>query len=492
MEKILYLVPDTNFFVQCREAKEIDWSNYKSYDRIELIITRPVQAELDSQKGKGSGRLAKRARKASSFIRDILLSDSDQYKIKSSPDLYISLRQDLRPNQDLASSLDFTQIDDQLVGVVSSLIKSSDNIDAYLLTHDTGPMASAKMVGVPFKAIPDDWLLKPESDEKDKTINSLLSELSKYKSQEPEFSFTAKQDNKPVQQFNLTNICFTELTPEEIHDLTTKLEERFPKAVDFGSPEKKEKPVVSTSLFSALYPEQVDIYTPASEESIRHYTNNRYPEWLKSCQDFFENLHHHLNKTAPPLEITIDLCNIGSRPALDSLITFSSKGSFSIYPIEAFNDDAKDATDNPELPSPPIAPQGSWKRTTKHQFPSLAGGMGDLNWYREPSFSPPTISPPFKRNEESFYWEPSRPQQPTKLIRLECKKWRHQIDEEPFTYVVSTEPTPGEIHGVLEVRIDCTNMTKSFEKRVNINIATEEKSALSYANKIIENLVADR
>lgn len=55
-----------------------------------------------------------------------------------------------------------------------------------MLTDDTGPMASARMVGVPFVAIPDDWLLTPEANETEKKIGALQVELARLKKAEPD------------------------------------------------------------------------------------------------------------------------------------------------------------------------------------------------------------------------------------------------------------------------------------------------------------------
>ena len=42
MTKILYLFPDTNLLVQCRPLEELDWEQWKQFDEIHLIISRPV------------------------------------------------------------------------------------------------------------------------------------------------------------------------------------------------------------------------------------------------------------------------------------------------------------------------------------------------------------------------------------------------------------------------------------------------------------------
>lgn len=243
MSKTIFLVPDTNFFVQCKEPREMDWIEYSTFDHVELLITRPVQAELDNQKGKGSGRLANRARKASSLIRELLLSDDDFLMVREhSPKITIRIRQDLLPDEALKSVLDYGERDDQLVGVTSSLKQEVGDCDVALLTHDTGPMASAKMVGVSFKVIPDSWLIPPEQDESEKRANALLAELNKYKNSEPKFELTYQSEGAKVSNVECKLDYYEQLTTEEVDNLIGTLKEAFPQEVDFGSRESIDRP----------------------------------------------------------------------------------------------------------------------------------------------------------------------------------------------------------------------------------------------------------
>ena len=74
MSKIVYLFLDTNVLEQCRPLRELDWSAWREFAEVHLIISRPVQSEIDDHKSKGGERLARKARKASSLIREIILS----------------------------------------------------------------------------------------------------------------------------------------------------------------------------------------------------------------------------------------------------------------------------------------------------------------------------------------------------------------------------------------------------------------------------------
>ena len=120
MPKSLFLFPDTNLFYQCKPLDSLDWSLFGTFDEIKLYVTRPVQAEIDGHKGKGTGRLANRARSTSSTFRDLLLSVEDFKVVLGSPRVLLFLRHDLKKDESLLDQLDYSCNDDQLVGIAAA------------------------------------------------------------------------------------------------------------------------------------------------------------------------------------------------------------------------------------------------------------------------------------------------------------------------------------------------------------------------------------
>jgi predicted ribonuclease YlaK len=180
MARIVYLFPDTNVLVQCRPLEQLDWSGWKNFDEVHLVLSRPVQAEIDDHKNKGRDRLAKRAKAASSKIRDLITGDDDHLVVRpTGPSVKLFLNPLLRPSQELADVLDYSRADDQLVGSVHAFTKKNEGADARVLTHDTGPMATARTVGVAIAPVPDEWLLPPEPSESDKRIRALEAEVAR-------------------------------------------------------------------------------------------------------------------------------------------------------------------------------------------------------------------------------------------------------------------------------------------------------------------------
>src|SRR6185312_14749549 len=109
----LYLFPDTNLFAQCRALEELDWDRWGDFDEVHLLVSRPVQAEIDNQKNKGGERLARRAKVTSSLFREIILGSSDRKVIRSdAPAVKLFIANGLKPNPTLGDQLDYQHNDD--------------------------------------------------------------------------------------------------------------------------------------------------------------------------------------------------------------------------------------------------------------------------------------------------------------------------------------------------------------------------------------------
>jgi len=133
-QNILYLFPDTNLFIQCRSINELDWADFSTFAEVHLIVSRPVQKEIDNQKSRGNGRIQKRARKVASLFREMLLFDSN-YKIISNDGPIVKLF--LWPENVKAGScpdtLNLSEPDDHLVAAVLSYREKHPDEDVRLL-----------------------------------------------------------------------------------------------------------------------------------------------------------------------------------------------------------------------------------------------------------------------------------------------------------------------------------------------------------------------
>ena len=161
--RMLYLFPDTNLFLQCRSLKELPWSKWSGYEEIRLVVCRPVQREIDNRKNQGNDRVGKRARKTHGLFREIVTGKEACGLVREAePRVKLTVEPEWTPAQESNDPLDYSKTDDEIIGCLKSFVAAHPGVDARLLTHDSGPMATARMVSLSFEPVPDDWLLPPE------------------------------------------------------------------------------------------------------------------------------------------------------------------------------------------------------------------------------------------------------------------------------------------------------------------------------------------
>ncbi len=166
MSGVLHLFPDTNLFLQCRALEELDWTPWQTYDEVQLIVSMPVQREIDNHKKKGNERLGRRARTTNTLFREVMRGDHGHKVIRESgPSVKLFIRPEYGHNPALADRLNYEERDDQLIGTISTFLEKLPGADARLLTDDTTPIATAKSVGIAVVEIPASWLLPPENTE---------------------------------------------------------------------------------------------------------------------------------------------------------------------------------------------------------------------------------------------------------------------------------------------------------------------------------------
>ncbi|MGB9366215.1 MAG: PIN domain-containing protein [Xanthobacteraceae bacterium] len=489
----LFLFPDTNLFVQCRALEELDWTIWGPFDEIHLIVCRAVQSEIDNQKNKGSDRLGKKARTASSLFREIILSGKPDKDVRQSrPVVKLSIRPDFKPSAEISERLQYGERDDQLVGTAYGFRQAHPNADVRVLTHDTGPMASAKMVGLAVAAIPDDWLLPPESTEGEKKLASMERELSRLKKAEPEFKILCVNDkNEQLDRLDIEVAQYEPLSPSAVEDFMAQLSQRFPLATDFGPRERVERDARS---MTAAFLGEKEVFKPATDEQIAAYQDDEYPKWLDRCEKFLLGLHTVLQRRAGPPRFRFVARNVGSRPARDALVTVEAKGDFEIRPPPYKSErerEAEEARNLLELPPPPKEPHGVWEkqrgfyRSLSEELATrrVAGLMGPgTDLFPIHSLTAPIA----RRDPNGFFYKPDRSRIPTSQFSLECEQWRHEVSPEVFAGEFHYDTEEETIAGMLECRIHAENLSTPASLKVPVRLTIKRIDLIGTARSIVD------
>lgn len=486
MTTALTLFPDTNIFIQCKPLSEVDWLALGDFDRVDLLVARPVQVEIDNQKGKGSGRVSKRARAVAALFGQALADAENRVIIKpEKPIVRMQLCIHLRPTNAPEGALDYTKPDDQLVGIAAAFQRENPDADVRVLTNDIGPRASAKAIGLSCAVVPDDWLLLPESDESEKRFKAVENELKRYKDAEPYISCELNRAQAPMRVSGAYTVLGP-MTEDEITAVMRDIRTRFPEDTDFGprdAPPEAANPSLTKIFpnFAALSRQVGRQFLPASPEQIDQYRRQDYPAWLAACEKLIRDLHLLLQQQVPPLNIPVLLRNVGSRSAENVRITFEAQGPFLIKPRSNGN---AEAAERLKIPMPPKAPKGVWHNP-------LATLFQDRNLHAMPRISMQSFDMPHpltRPDDDAFYFKPSRPSSSCESFIMVCKRWRHQI--EALLVAIEAYPQDGasDVRGALHVKVHADNMTEPFAQTIPVSINVCKGDTYAEAKRLVDEM----
>ena len=494
MTCILYLFPDTNLFIQCRDLGELDWSEWEDFTEIRLMVCLPVQREIDGQKTRGNDRVGRRARKAySSLFREIATGEKEFQLINETElPMKLFLETPSFPSPELSETLDYTKPDNEIVGCLHRFVKGHSGTDARLLTHDTGPMMTARSLDLRIAPIHDSWLLPPENSNTEREIARLNNEIIQLRKTEPQFTIhCVDAKGSDVDRLELTTRVYESLEESEITEFLELLKIRFPLATEFNV--KGPRPMGLGGLFGQPWH-----FEPPSDESIARYTEQEYPKWLEDCESFLLEVHKTLQRRVTRPTFAFETENQGTRPGNHALIVIRARGDFTICP-PPYDDDCSEDEEQVELsiPSPPDPPGGKWVSSSE----SLAGRMNsmfrglDLANYTsglerirgiESLPVGPVSLAQSQRDPNGFYYKATRSEEAADSFELECEQWRHSMASVRFDGDIFPREGLSKANGVLECEIHAENLSKPVIRKVPVDVTVQRVSVKDYVRGLID------
>ena len=453
-DPVVYLFCDTNLLFQCKPLEELDWSEWKSRE-VRVVVTIPVLREVDYRKSHGNARVSRRARAASALFRKMLPA-GEKIVREAGPRVSLYVASQHQYSQELEGTLNYQERDDQLVGIVHRFAAENPEEDARLLTHDTGPSYTAAGLGLNIEMIPEGWLLAPENDEQQKRINKLETELSNYRRAEPYFEvLLLDAENNEAVRFEGRVRWYDALTENEVSELVERLRRRIP------------IPTESRESSGDVHSVLASIGHAAGREMAKY--RNELSQWLDECTEILRHLHRLLQREQAAPMYTFLVENLGTRPAVDALVTIEGCGSVQTMPPRD-----GDQGDSIRLPSPP--------KPLDLGLHNLFGEAG-YSAYRNPIPDVEFDGPPLRRDHNKFYYRDT-PSVPQASFSLTCDQWRHADGQEEFCGEIHLTDADGK--GALVLRIQAENLWKPFERTFAVRISTERVSSYPAAVELLE------
>jgi len=454
---------DTNLFLQCKPLEDLPWDKvYDGEETILLFIPHTVVVEIDHLKSDGNSRRAKRARKANSFFRKILDSNTDRKIVrKSEPYVEISFSLPLRSKIAKPEVLDLDSMDDKIIYEAYIYEKGSSS-DVAILTYDTSLMLKAKQCGLDYLAIPKDWLLPSEPDEKDKRIAKLESRINSLENSYPQIEVEAKDiSGHALEALFIRVTTYAPLSDKKIKALVEEAGKRSPLATEFNEPPSFLSPLHSMGLFK-----------PPSAEEIKEYREKTYPEWLNKVNTFYDSLDRKLELPTRNTTISLVLRNSGVVPAKNVRVEIRALGGLLFSPpylcitkniLESF-------------PRPPSPPEGRW-----------VASAFDVR------FSAPTALPSLltkmERDMNVFYWKDGRPHDYKEQWLFECDEFPHQLEPKIFNvnlFVPRQNNIPG---GAIEFVMSASNLPVPFKQILSVKNVYTKSDTDTEADRLLNKVL---
>ena len=196
-------------------------------------------------------------------------------------------------------------------------MQENPNNCARLLTHDTGPIVTARSLGLPYSRIKDEWRLPPENSESERENARLRERVTQLEKTEPRFRIDFVDcQRESMECLEIDFLVYEPLSPEDLRALIEQLTNHFPIENDFGPTKPIEEDVSGTVVRRSTVRRRL---IPASDEEIDKYKNQDYPGWVRDCEKTLSNVHKDLQSREGLPYFVVAITNEGARPGLGSL-----------------------------------------------------------------------------------------------------------------------------------------------------------------------------
>lgn len=477
--KVIFV--DSNLFLQCKAIESLPWADVATEEDLLILIPRAVLVEIDRHKCDGNTRRAKRARLASSVFRKVIASDDITEEVrKSEPHVILSFSPQSNEFQKISNTLDSSKPDDQIINEVLAYKASHPDMIVELLTHDTNLMLTAKHFNIVYRVIPDNWLLPPEPDHRDKRIGELENKINELIRTYPLIEVAAQDSNEHLIESLTSSITVYEnLTEQMLSELISEAKERNPLTTSFDASSSK-----GSNYFTTHNLLRMPLYKPPSDSEIKEYKEKTYPAWVESVRDYFVKLPNRLDFPERCLSFSFIITNIGTIPAENIVIEFEALGGLLFMPMRNKDNDNKGKKEN-EFPQPPEIPKGTWSHALS-AFDSYNRSMtmGRAMMIESPlsSLRPPSLPKPRDRN--TFYWKDDKPTGTAKIWNFECQEFMHKANPERFDLNIFV-PKDNISSGAIRCRVHAKNLPNPVVYTLPVNVEYKKRETIDIAQRIL-------
>ena len=466
----LFLFVDTNFFLQLRQPEELPWNEIWRGSNLILVVPRPVQKELSRLKAGGNSRRSRRARNAAGRLMHIAHSPDGMHVVgESGPKVELRLASRGATLSLTHPDLDANNTDDQIIAEILGFRTAHPDDQVALLTTDSDQVMSCKHFGIRFIAVPEDWHLPPEPDERDKRIQELERRVVQIEAAEPKITiFWRNAGGDLVDVLTIEANDYPPLPPELLDELVAEAKRRSPPAEGLDELVSAKHPPDAIDR-ALLVADRSARFRPPKPEEISDYREQHYPAWLDRLRKFFAVLPEQTGYASRLGRLTPALRNEGARPAQGTIVTFTALGG-----IRLIREGHGARGDEKRFPAPPKPPKGAL--VSRGSF--LAGPPYDPTLPRMPRFDP--------HDPHAFYFTQGDRAKPSDQWVFTCDQFRHGACEETFEIPILVPYGAKPVNSAIRCYVFARNMSAPVEATIPIKVVFHPADSIRAARELLD------
>lgn len=429
--------PDTNFFLQCHPADQLDWKLLTNEEEVVLLVVREVRKELDRLKGGGNQRRAKRARIATALLRRFTSENASEIELRAERPRVV-LRVAKRAGADaLPLGYQIESSDERIVAeVYAARTQLGEQIT--FLSHDTVPLEDAVGLGICTQVVPDSWLLEPESSELERELGEVKRRMKLLEGRAPEIVVELPVNERG--QVILQAPYFPPLSEDFIESVMREVRRKHPPGPSAGSSMR------IGSAFAAL--ERV------SEERWTEYAE-AHAAWLTEVEELLRDVSRYMSDDSKGVTLPIVITNRGTNGAENLIIRIEALGDFHLIdPDESDGEEERDSyfTEPPRRPQSAILEGMMGVGLSPYGLsPNLAARLS------MPRFNTPSIA----RDRHTIYWEYEDAPRAV-YVEGQCRDFRHGLKPYELSLMVKREEVDDQpMRGAVKILVSAGNLAEA-------------------------------
>jgi len=344
--------------------------------------------------------------------------------------------------------------------IAEALDLSLADPEVVLITGDTLARVMAKRVGVKVRAVPESWLLPPETDSRDKRIRDLEQKISALEKNTPTMEVSAEQEGVPIKDATFSFTFYRQPSDAEVEELMAKVCARYPLEEPIN-PDLVILPKLALGMSRKI-------------PTVRDYEKYRdvaYPKWQARIRKYLKEVPHLWSLERRVSSLRLRLQNTGAVPADGLLFEYEIYGGGRLLP-----DDKEDRGKLLHVKGPPRPP----KAPAIDEFDPLWPDGYRVSTH--PGFDPSVLAGVRSSRDPYTLYEREHPKEPATRHSFECEEFRHGTGVALDVFLLL--PIGEQSDGKLVCRLSARNM-RPMEWSVGIAHRAEGIDPLKRLNELV-------